>query len=68
MAQETYRVPEVSCEHCVRAITDELSPLPGVQDVRVDLETKEVTVHHDGTANPAQLRAGIVEAGYEVAA
>lgn len=68
MTQQIFTVPDMSCDHCVRAVTDELVKVPGVQDVRVDLETKLVTVYHDGTANPAQLRAGIVEAGYEVAA
>lgn len=68
MNQETYRVPTVSCEHCVRAITEELTKLPGVRQVGVDLETKLVTVEHDGTVADAQLREGIEEAGYDIAA
>ena len=68
MTEQTYRVPDVSCEHCVRAITDELGKLPGVQHVGVDLKTKLVTVEHDGSVSDDQLRQGIEEAGYDVAA
>ncbi len=68
MTEQTYRVPDVSCEHCVRAITDELTKLPGVRQVGVDLTTKLVTVEHDGTVSEDQLRRGIEEAGYDIAA
>lgn len=68
MTEQTYRVPDVSCEHCVRAITDELAKLPGVNQVGVDLKTKLVTVEHDGSVDDATLRQGIEEAGYDIAA
>ncbi len=68
MSTELYRVPDVSCGHCVKAITDELTKIPGVADVTVDLEQKTVSVTHDGTVTDAQLRDGIAEAGYDVAA
>lgn len=64
----TYRVPDVSCEHCVNAITSELEKVPGVASIAVDLATKTVTVQHDGSVSDAQLRAGIEEAGYDIAA
>ncbi len=68
MIEQIYRVPDVSCDHCVRAITDELGKLPGIQNVGVDLKTKLVTVQHDGSVSDAELRAGIEEAGYDIAA
>ena len=68
MTEMIYRVPDVSCEHCVRAITDELAKLPGVRQVGVDLKTKLVTVQHDGSTDDADLRRGIEAAGYDVAA
>jgi len=64
----TYRVPDVSCDHCVKAITSELEKVPGVASVDVDLTTKLVTVQHDGSVSDSQLRAGIEEAGYDIAA
>jgi copper chaperone CopZ len=68
MTEQTYRVPDVSCDHCVRAITEELSNLPGVHQVGVDLQAKLVTVAHDGSVADATLRQGIEEAGFDVAA
>jgi len=68
MTEQTYRVPDVSCQHCIRAITEELTRLPGVSRVAVDLDTKLVTVEHDGSVSDAQLRDGIEEAGYAIAA
>ena len=67
MIEQVYRVPDVSCEHCVRAITDELTKLPGVERVGVDLKTKLVTVRHDDSVSDARLREGIADAGYDVA-
>ena len=68
MIEQIYRVPDVSCEHCVRAITNELTKLSGVEHVGVDLKTKLVTVRHNGAVTDADLRAGIEEAGYDIAA
>ncbi len=33
----TLNVPDISCEHCERAITGALSPVDGVRSVRVDI-------------------------------
>lgn len=68
MIEQIFHVPDVSCGHCVAAITNELTKLTGVQEVGVDLETKLVTVRHDGTVTDTVLREGIEEAGYDVAA
>ncbi len=62
----TYRVPGMSCEHCRRAVTIELSAAPGVESVDVDLANKLVRVS-GSSLDDAALRAAIDEAGYEVA-
>ncbi len=60
----TYAVPDISCQHCVDAITAEVSKVPGVTDVSVDLDAKTVAVV--GGETPA-IVAAIDEAGYDVA-
>jgi copper chaperone CopZ len=60
----TYSVPAMSCDHCRRAVTDELSVVSGVESVEVDLETKVVAVNGESLDDTA-LRAAIAEAGYE---
>ena len=37
MTSATYQVTGMTCEHCVRAVTGELTNLDGVTDVSVDL-------------------------------
>ncbi|MCH5677472.1 heavy-metal-associated domain-containing protein [Streptomyces gilvus] len=65
MAQKQYLVTGMSCEHCAASITDEVSQVPGVTDVNVDVTAGSVSV--GGTElDDARLRAAIVEAGYEV--
>ena len=59
-----YRVPGMSCAHCVAAVESELSAVAGVESASADLETKLVTVHGSGL-DDASLRAAIAEAGYE---
>lgn len=64
--QAIYLVPGMTCEHCRQAVSTEISKLPGVDSVLVDLESKRVEVSgHD--LDDTALRAAIDEAGYEVA-
>lgn len=60
----TYLVPGMSCGHCVSAVTEEVTAVPGVSHVAIDLDTKAVVVHGD-TLDDTAIRAAIVEAGYE---
>lgn len=60
----TYSVPGMSCGHCRAAITAEVTAVPGVDSVEVDLETKLVRISGEGLEDVA-LRAAIDEAGYE---
>ncbi|HNP72452.1 MAG TPA: heavy-metal-associated domain-containing protein [Kouleothrix sp.] len=65
MTTEQFQVPEISCQHCVNAITKEVAAVPGVQKVQVALESKLVTVEHADTVPAALIVAAINEAGYE---
>lgn len=59
----TYRVDGMSCEHCERAVSEELAAVAGVTSVVVDLATKLVAVHGRDLDDRA-LRAAVDEAGY----
>jgi copper chaperone len=61
---ETYVVTGMTCGHCVQAVTEELTRLPGVREVRVDLTSGEVTVRSDGLVPLDEVRAAVDEAGY----
>ena len=60
----TYTVPGMSCAHCERAVSQELSTVAGVNEVEVDLGTKLVRVSGQ-VLDDAALRAAIEDAGYE---
>jgi copper ion binding protein len=62
--RRTFAVPDISCEHCVKAITDHVSPVEGVEEVEVDLDAKTVTVVG---GDDASIVAAIDDAGYDVA-
>lgn len=64
MSEATYIVNGMTCDHCVRAVSAEVSAVPGVDAVDVDLGTKRVVVRGD-RVDDAAVRAAIVEAGYE---
>jgi copper chaperone CopZ len=68
MVEKQYKVPDISCEHCVRAITNELVSVPGVEVINIDIPTKVVTVRHADSVTDEQIVATIAEAGYDVAA
>jgi copper chaperone CopZ len=59
-----YAVPGMHCDHCVAAVEQELSAVPGVESVDVDLATKRVVVTGESLDDGA-LRAAIDEAGYD---
>jgi copper chaperone len=66
MSTITYSVPGMTCDHCVKAVTQEVSAVSGVADVAVDLATKTVVVT-GAELDDADLRAAIEEAGFEPA-
>lgn len=63
---ETYTVSGMTCGHCVNAVTDELTRLPGVRSVQVDLATGKVDVESDGPLPLDEVRNAVDEAGYEL--
>lgn len=67
MATTVLTVPDISCEHCERTITEALSPVDGVQTVQVDIPAKQVRVDYDPTAVDAdRMKAILADEDYPV--
>ncbi len=64
--QTTINVSGMTCGHCVSAVTMELSLLPTVTGVDVDLESGQVMITSDAALEQTQLATAIEEAGYEL--
>lgn len=65
--QTTITVTGMTCDHCARAVRDEVGQLDGVQRVDVDLASGRVVIDAAGPLDPAALRGAVEEAGYQVA-
>lgn len=64
----SYTVVGMSCEHCVRAVREEVGALDGVAAVDVDLATGRLAVTEERDVADDAVRAAVAEAGYELAA
>jgi copper chaperone CopZ len=69
MSTTTVLVSGMTCEHCVKAVTEELTALDGVQGVAIDLVTdgtSAVTVTSLTPLDAEVVRKAVDEAGYAV--
>ena len=60
----TYQVEGMTCDHCRHAVTAEVSAVPGVQAVSVDVEAGTVTISADQPVDRSDIAAAVDEAGY----
>jgi len=67
MTTATYTVAGMTCAHCVSAVTEEVTAVPGVTAVDVDLSSGRLTVTSDTPVDEEAVRAAVDEAGYELA-
>ena len=65
MATTTLKVTGMSCEHCVRSVTNALKGVDGVQDAQVDLKAGRAVVDYDaGKTDARQLANAVTDEGY----
>ena len=67
MTTQTYQVVGMTCDHCVRSVSQEVGALDGVTAVEVDLSSGNVTVTSEAPLDAEAVREAVEEAGYEVA-
>jgi len=64
-----FAVEGMTCGHCVTAVTEEITAVPGVTGVEIGLVpggVSTVRVASDSSLDDADVRAAVQEAGYEV--
>jgi copper chaperone CopZ len=65
MATKTFKVPNISCGHCVMTIEREVSELEGVASVKAEQASKMVTVEwNEPSTNWDTIRALLEEINY----
>jgi copper chaperone len=67
MVEHKYTVTGMTCQHCVNAVTEEISEIDGVRTVEVDLATGKVVVLSDQPLTDDAVSAAVTEAGYTLA-
>lgn len=70
MTTQTYAVTGMTCEHCVKAVGEEISAIDGVRSVDIDLVVdgaSQVRVTSDEALDIERVAAAVDEAGYELA-
>jgi copper chaperone CopZ len=64
MTTKTYHVPNISCHHCIATIERELKAVVGVDTVKADLGSKQVTVNVKDEQVLPSVETALVEIGY----
>ena len=62
--ERQYTVQGMTCDHCVLSVTEEVSEVPGVEGVDVELESGRMVVRGAEVDDEAVRRA-VSDAGYE---
>ncbi len=66
MSTASYTVAGMTCGHCVTAVTEEVTQVPGVTGVDVDLASGWLTVTSAEPLDDATVRSAVEEAGYQL--
>ena len=67
MEKSVLRVEGMSCKHCVKAVSDALSELPGVENVEVNLKDATASFAFESALTPLEkIKSAITEAGFTV--
>ena len=64
MSTIEYTVTSMTCGHCELSVLEEVSRVPGVEDVEVSATTGTLIVTSSGLIDDAQVLNAVDEAGY----
>lgn len=68
MTNSNFIVVGMTCNSCAMTVTEEVTQVPGVHDVAIELATGRLTVTSDATLDPALIKVAVEDAGYRLAA
>ena len=64
MATNEYQVTGMTCGHCEMSVREEVSEVPGVEDVQVSAENGTLVVTGSAPIDETRILAAVAEAGY----
>jgi copper chaperone len=66
METTTFTVIGMTCQHCVASVTEEVTDIPGVTAVDVDLATGALSITAAEPIPDDAVRGAVEEAGYRL--
>ena len=66
MSSTDYTVRGMTCGHCAGSVTAEITKIPGVTGVQIDVAAGRVSVESDQPVSADAVTEAVEEAGYEV--
>lgn len=67
MRQATLHIEGMSCGHCLNAVNQALSAVPGVRIDQLRIGRADLS-YDENTTTPSQLEAAVADAGYRATA
>ncbi|MBO1738965.1 heavy-metal-associated domain-containing protein [Leifsonia sp. TF02-11] len=64
MTTTTFQVDGMTCAHCERAVTEEVTAIAGVTGIEVSAATGVLTIESASAVDDALVLAAVEEAGY----
>jgi len=64
MVASEYQVTGMTCGHCEMSVREEVSEVPGVEEIQVSAQTGKLVVSGSGEIDDAKVLAAVEEAGY----
>ena len=64
MTMSEYQVTGMTCGHCEMSIREEVSQIPGVDEIQVSAQTGKLVVSSTSALDDAAVLAAVDEAGY----
>jgi len=64
MAKQNFFVPNISCEHCVKTIRNELKDIEGINLMDGDADNRKIAVEYEDPATEGKIREKLKEINY----
>jgi len=64
MEKRTFQVPNIGCDGCVRTVESTVGEITGVQWVKGEVNSKQVTVEYDQPATWDAIRNALIDVDY----
>lgn len=60
------QVDGMKCEHCSKRVSDELKKIEGIKSIKVDLNSKKVTISYKDKVDIDKIKHTILDLGYQI--